>query len=188
MVELGRTRDDAAGEAFDKVARLLDLPYPGGPQLDRLAPHGDSSAFALPRATLPDSWDFSFSGIKTAVRRLVEKHRLAGIPYQAADIAASFQAAVIDVLVEKTLAAAAAHGIEVVAIAGGVAANSELRSRLAAACSARGWRFACPPPALCTDNAAMIAGLGYEMLRGGQRDDLALPAAARFPLASAPRP
>lgn len=182
MRELGRTRDDAAGEAYDKVARLLGLGYPGGPEIDRMARSGDPRAFDLPRAQLEGTWDFSFSGLKTAVRRLVEKHRLAGMPLAVADMAASFQAAVVDVLVSKTVAAAAAEGLKSVAVAGGVAANSSLRARLGEACAERGWRFVCPPMSLCTDNAAMIAGLGYQLLREGRRDDLSMPAAARFPL------
>ncbi|MBM3266012.1 MAG: tRNA (adenosine(37)-N6)-threonylcarbamoyltransferase complex transferase subunit TsaD [Candidatus Sericytochromatia bacterium] len=180
--DLGHTRDDAAGEAYDKVARLLDLGYPGGPAIDRLAQTGDPRAFDLPRAFLEGTRDFSFSGLKTAVRRLVEKHRLAGIPLDVAGMAASFQAAVVDVLVGKAIAAAEGEGLAVVGVAGGVAANSALRSRLGEACEERGWRFVCPPFALCTDNAAMIAGLGYELLRLGREDDLAMPAAARFPL------
>jgi N6-L-threonylcarbamoyladenine synthase len=182
MRDLGHTRDDAAGEAYDKVARLLDLAYPGGPALDRLARTGNPKAFDLPRAYLEGTWDFSFSGLKTAVRRLVEKHKLAGMAYDVADLAASFQAAVADVLAGKAMAAAAAEGLTAVAVAGGVAANSELRARLRAACEERGWRFVCPPMALCTDNAAMIAGLGFELLRLGRRDDMAMPAAARNPL------
>jgi N6-L-threonylcarbamoyladenine synthase len=182
MRDLGHTRDDAAGEAFDKVARLLELGYPGGPEIDRLARDGDPRAFDLPRAYLEGTWDFSFSGLKTAVRRLVEKHKLAGIPFRVADVAASFQAAVVDVLVGKAVAAARHEGLAVVAVAGGVAANSELRERLAEACRERGWRFACPPLQLCSDNAAMIAGLGYQLLQAGHRDDMAMPAAARFPL------
>lgn len=182
LLELGRTRDDAAGEAYDKVARLLDLGYPGGPVVDRIAKEGNPRAFDLPRAQLEGTWDFSFSGIKTAVRRLVEKHKLAGMPFAVADVAASFQAAVVDVLVAKTVAAAEAEALPSVAVAGGVAANSELRRRLGAECDARGWRFVCPPMALCTDNAAMIAGLGYQLLLEGRADDLSMPASARYPL------
>ncbi len=185
LLELGRTRDDAAGEAYDKVARLLGLGYPGGPELDKEAQKGEPRAFDLPRAYLEGTWDFSFSGLKTAVRRLVEKHQMAGMPYSVSDVAASFQAAVVDVLVSKTVAAAETEDLGVVAIAGGVAANSHLRSRLAEACAARGWRFSSPPMVLCGDNAAMIAGLGYQLLLEGQRDDMAMPASARFPLTPA---
>jgi N6-L-threonylcarbamoyladenine synthase len=185
MLELGRTRDDAAGEAYDKVARLLNLGYPGGPLLDKLAKDGDPRAFDLPRAYLEGTLDFSFSGLKTHVRRLVEKHKLSGIPLRTADLAASFQAAVTDVLVAKAVSAAEGRRIDVVAVAGGVAANSALRDSLAKACHARGWRFACPPMVLCTDNAGMIAGLGFELLSLGRSDSLAMPASARFPLARA---
>ncbi len=194
MLEIGRTRDDAAGEAYDKIGRLLDLGYPGGPVIDRLAPGGDPRAFDFPRglagpghpADSADAFDFSFSGLKTAVRRVVERHRLSGIPFRVEDVAASFQAAVVDVLAQKTVAAARAHGLEVVAIAGGVAANRGLRSRLERECAASGWRFSCPPFELCTDNAAMIAGLGYELWARGQRDSLDMAATSRWPVGTAP--
>ncbi|MBI6546928.1 MAG: tRNA (adenosine(37)-N6)-threonylcarbamoyltransferase complex transferase subunit TsaD [Cyanobacteria bacterium NC_groundwater_1444_Ag_S-0.65um_54_12] len=182
MVTLGHTRDDAVGEAYDKVARLLDLGYPGGPAIDRLAQTGDPQAFALPRAWLEGTWDFSLSGLKAAVRRLVERHRLAGIPLAVADLAAAFQQAVIDVLVNKTINAALAHGVTTIAIAGGVAANSTLRATLGAACAQRGWKFSAPPLALCTDNAAMIAGLGYECLLAGRQDSLTVGVLPRWPL------
>ncbi|MBU6428509.1 MAG: tRNA (adenosine(37)-N6)-threonylcarbamoyltransferase complex transferase subunit TsaD [Cyanobacteria bacterium REEB65] len=191
--EIGRTRDDAAGEAYDKIARLLDLGYPGGPILDSLAPAGDSRAFDFPRGLLDlvpkpnepapqGAWDFSFSGLKTAVRRVVEKHRLAGIPFKVEDIAASFQEAVVDVLARKALAAADSLGLRTIAIAGGVAANRGLRARLERECADRGWRFVCPPFVLCTDNAAMIAGLGSELLALGYRDQLDMSALARWPV------
>ena len=153
---LGATIDDAAGEAFDKVARYLGLGYPGGPAIDRLAPQGDPKAFAFPRALRERPFDFSFSGLKTSVVRTVERHRDASTE----DLCASFQRAVVDVLVSKTLAAAEATGARSVALAGGVAANSELRATLAAQCTARGLAFTAASGAYCTDNAAMVAAAG----------------------------
>jgi N6-L-threonylcarbamoyladenine synthase len=153
---VGQTVDDAAGEAFDKVARLLDLGYPGGPAVDRLAREGDPAAVAFPRA-MPDEADFSFAGLKTAVRYHRRDHP--GTPV--ADVAASFQEAVVDVLVTKLVAAADAHGAPTLVIGGGVAANSRLRDRVAAAAAATGRRAFLPPPALCTDNAAMIAAAAW---------------------------
>lgn len=180
---LGETLDDAVGEAYDKVARLLGLPYPGGPEIDRLAASGDARAFQFPRALLhePDL-RFSLSGLKTAVRRTVEKHTMAGLALPVNDIAASFQAAVVDVLVAKTIAAATERNLETVAIAGGVAANRELRRQLAEACAQRGWRLSAPPLELCSDNAAMIAGLAHDLYRAGVRDPLSLAPHARMPL------
>ncbi len=194
MREIGRTRDDAAGEAYDKIGRLLDLGYPGGPVIDRLAPAGDPTAFDFPRglagpghaADSADAFDFSFSGLKTAVRRVVERHQLSGIPFRVEDVAASFQAAVVDVLAQKAVAATKAHGLGILAIAGGVAANRGLRSRLERECAANGWRFASPPPELCTDNAAMIAGLGHELWTRGHKDSLAMAATSRWPVGTAP--
>jgi N6-L-threonylcarbamoyladenine synthase len=180
---LGETLDDAVGEAYDKVARLLGLPYPGGPEIDRLAHEGNPRAFAFPRALLHENeLRFSLSGLKTAVRRTTEKHKLAGLPVPLADVAASFQAAVVDVLVAKTLAAADLRGLSTVAIAGGVAANRALRAQLGDACAARGWYFSTPPLSLCSDNAAMIAGLAHELYLAGVRDPLSLPPHARLPL------
>lgn len=187
MEEIGRTRDDAAGEAYDKIGRLLDLGYPGGPVIDKLAASGDPTAFEFPRGLAAEpTFDFSFSGLKTAVRRVIEKHQLAGIPFKVEDVAASFQAAVVDVLTQKTLAAAERHDLQTLAIAGGVAANRGLRARLQKECDARGWRLSCPPISLCTDNAAMIAGLGAELLALGQRDPLDMNALARWPVGSTP--
>jgi len=150
---LGQTQDDAAGEAFDKVGKLLGLPYPGGPHVDRLAKTGNPSAFDFPRSML-DSGDFafSFSGLKTAVRYLLPK--LATLPL--ADVCASFQEAVVDVLVEKTIRAARATHQRVVALSGGVSCNSRLREKMRAACERAGLTLLIAPPALCTDNAAMI--------------------------------
>ncbi|MEB3329051.1 MAG: tRNA (adenosine(37)-N6)-threonylcarbamoyltransferase complex transferase subunit TsaD [Candidatus Sericytochromatia bacterium] len=183
FVTLGETIDDAVGEAYDKTARLLDLPYPGGPHIDRLAAQGDPRAFAFPRALLHEpGFRFSLSGLKTAVRKSVEKQRLAGLPLPVADVAASFQAAVVDVLVAKTLAATETEGLTTVALAGGVAANGALRRRLAEACAARGWRLSLPPMELCTDNAAMIAGLAHALLATGEPDPLWLAPQARLAL------
>ncbi len=165
---LGRTRDDAAGEAFDKVARTLGLGYPGGPAIDRVAKEGDEQAYALPRATLDGSLDFSFSGLKSAVLNLINQRQMKGESTNVADMAASFQWAVVDVLVEKTMAAVRSTGARQVLVAGGVAANSRLRSELTKRCEAAGLSFCAPPLILCTDNAAMIACVGHYMLERGQ--------------------
>jgi N6-L-threonylcarbamoyladenine synthase len=154
---LGQTLDDAAGEAFDKVARFLGLGYPGGPAIDRAAVSGDPEAFNFPRALLGEGDDFSFSGLKTSVVRAVERRPDAA----SADVAASFQAAVVDVLVAKARRAVAATGAVGLCLAGGVAANSELRERARAACAADGVAAYLPTPAMCTDNAAMIAAAGW---------------------------
>jgi N6-L-threonylcarbamoyladenine synthase len=153
---LGQTLDDAAGEAFDKVARFLGLGYPGGPAVDREAVHGDPAAFAFPRAMRDDGYDFSFSGLKTAVVRTVEKTPEA----PTADVAASFQEAVIDVLVTKARRAVADTGARGLCLAGGVAANSLLRRRVEAFCGADGVAALVPSLAMCTDNAAMVAAAG----------------------------
>lgn len=183
---LGETIDDAVGEAYDKTARLLDLPYPGGPHLDRLAKEGDPRAFAFPRAMLHEpGFRFSLSGLKTAVRKAVEKQALAGLPVPVADVAASFQAAVVEVLVAKTVAAAEAEGLTTVALGGGVAANRGLREALGAACQARGWRLSLPPMELCSDNGAMIAGLAHDLYLAGVRSPLDLPPRSRLPLSVA---
>lgn len=179
---LGQTRDDAAGEAYDKTARLLGLGYPGGPAIDRLAIEGNPRAYDFPRAWLEGSCDFSFSGLKTAVLRMLERSQAAGIEVNVADACASFQRAVVDVLVGKTLAAAEAEGITAITVAGGVAANRELRERLTSEAEKRGWRFVAPPMDLCTDNAAMIAGLGTELYRLGRTSGLDLAAVSRLPL------
>lgn len=183
FVTLGETIDDAVGEAYDKVARLMDLPYPGGPAIDRLAPEGDPRAYPLPRALMhEEGYRFSFSGLKTAARRAIEKNALAGIPVPTADLAASFQAAVVDVLVAKVTKAAEAEGLTTIALAGGVAANRGLREALAKRCEKRGWRLSLPPFDLCTDNAAMIAGLAHELAAAGERSPLTLPALSRAAL------
>jgi N6-L-threonylcarbamoyladenine synthase len=154
---LGGTLDDAAGEAFDKVARFLDLGYPGGPVIDRLAARGDPAAVAFPRAMRDEGFDFSFSGLKTSVVNHLRRHPDA----DAADVAASFQEAVVDVLVTKTVRAAAVTGAGTACLGGGVAANSRLRERFTAACAGAGIRPLVPSRAYCTDNAAMVAAAGH---------------------------
>ena len=154
---LGQTIDDAAGEAFDKVARYLGLGYPGGPAIDRLSMEGDPSAIAFPRSMLGEGHDFSFSGLKTSVITYVRKHPEAGV----ADVAASFQEAVVDVLVTKAREAARQVGAKGLCLAGGVAANSSLRERVLDACIADGLRAFLPSRAMCTDNAAMVAAAAW---------------------------
>ncbi|WP_156271861.1 tRNA (adenosine(37)-N6)-threonylcarbamoyltransferase complex transferase subunit TsaD [Neomoorella glycerini] len=159
---LGATRDDAAGEAFDKVARVLGLPYPGGPELEKLARQGNPRAINFPRAWLEEgSLDFSFSGLKSAVINYLHHARQTGTEVNRADVAASFQAAVVEVLVTKTIQAARRMATRSILLAGGVAANSSLRRELAAAGREAGLPVFCPSPDLCTDNAAMIACAAY---------------------------
>ncbi len=158
---LGSTIDDAAGEAFDKVARYLGLGYPGGPAIDQIAVHGDAEAIAFPRAILAEGYDFSFSGVKTAVVNHVRRHPDVATP----DVAASFQEAVVDVLVTKARRAAAAYGAKGLALAGGVAANSQLRTRVLDACLADGLHPFLPSHAMCTDNAAMVAAAAWWRLQ-----------------------
>jgi N6-L-threonylcarbamoyladenine synthase len=179
---IGETIDDAAGEAFDKVARFLGLGYPGGPAIDREAQRGDPKAIAFPRA-IPDSLDFSFSGLKTAVMNHVRKHP----SVDTADVAASFQEAVVDTLVTKARRAAREVGAKGLALGGGVAANSVLRERWEAACAEDGVRAFVPSRAMCTDNAAMIAAAGWHRLASDGPTSLdagALPG-LRLPLVSA---
>ena len=169
--ELGHTLDDAAGEAFDKVGRLLGLPYPGGPHVDALAREGDPNAIAFPRAlTAPKdrdrhAYDFSFSGLKTAVARWVESCEDSGREVPKADVAASFAAAVADVLVAKTIRACADHGVETLVIGGGFSANSQLRELALERGAAAGLDVRIPPIRYCTDNGAMIAALGSALVR-----------------------
>ena len=167
---LGQTIDDAAGEAYDKVARVLGLGYPGGPVVDRLAREGDPAAVRFPRALLDDgSDDFSFSGLKTAVLRHV---RAAGPEVNVADVAASFQEAVVDVQISKVVGVAKREGLDTVLLGGGVAANSRLRARLAAEADRLGLRLLIPSPALCTDNGAMVACAGSFALERGEHTPL----------------
>jgi N6-L-threonylcarbamoyladenine synthase len=177
---LGGTIDDAAGEAFDKVARFLGLGYPGGPAIDRIAVEGDPRAFALPRSLPGDGYDFSFSGLKTAVVNTVRKHPDAS----SADVAASFQEAVVDVLVARARKAAADVGAKALCLAGGVAANSLLRTRISEACAEDGIGAFLPSRALCTDNAAMVAAAGWWRLQHGGAADLSLGADPNLRLAS----
>jgi len=189
VTPLGATIDDAAGEAFDKVARLLGLPFPGGPPIDREARAGDPGSIAFPRGlTAPKDlhthrFDFSFSGLKTAVARWVEARQRAGEPVPLADVAASFQEAVCDVLVVKAIDACREYGIDTLVIGGGVAANSRLRA-LAEQRAAK-YRIAVrvPRPKLCTDNGAMVAALGSELVRAGKSPSpLGLPADSSMPI------
>ncbi len=164
----GRTRDDAAGEAFDKVAKLLQLGYPGGPVVGKLAEKGNPKAIAFPRAWLDQgSLDFSFSGLKTSVVNYVNRCRQKNLPLPVADICASFEQAVVDVLVEKTILAAKKSGHKRVVIGGGVAANSQLRSQISNRCSEEGMDAFIPSPVYCTDNAAMIGLAGYYQFAKG---------------------
>ena len=162
---LGRTRDDAAGEAYDKVARLFGLGYPGGPEIDRLAAKGDPKAVAFPRPSLAGTWDFSFSGLKTSVLYHLRDHPGPLKGPRLFDLCASFQEAVAETLVDKTLAAAKRFRVKDVVIGGGVAANSRLRALLRARGEAAGFAVRLPSRVLCTDNAAMIAHAGWRMLR-----------------------
>lgn len=168
---IGRTRDDAAGEAFDKVARAIGLGYPGGPKIDALAPTGNREAIPFPRASIDGApYDFSFSGVKSAVLNYINGCKMKGEAYSQADIAASFQEAVTDVLVSHTMLAAQNYGVQKVAMAGGVACNKALRARMEAACAERGYCLYYPEPVFCTDNAAMIGAAGYYEYMRGRRD------------------
>lgn len=167
---VGRTRDDAAGEAFDKVARAIGLGYPGGPKIDKVSKEGNPNAIAFPRAKVADSaYDFSFSGLKSAVLNYLNGCKMKNIPIVQADVAASFQKAVVDVLVEHAMHAVEECGFKKFAIAGGVASNSALRSAMEEACKKRGVAFYHPSPILCTDNAAMIGAAAYYEYLAGTR-------------------
>jgi N6-L-threonylcarbamoyladenine synthase len=178
---LGGTIDDAAGEAFDKVARFLGLGYPGGPAIDRIADQGDPTAFAFPRSLPGDGYDFSFSGLKTSVVTMVRKHPDA----DTVDVAASFRQAVVDVLVARAMAAAKDVGARALCLAGGVAANSLLRTSVEEACAAAGIGAFLPSRALCTDNAAMVAAAGWWRLRHGEASALTLGADPNLRLVAA---
>jgi len=172
---LGRTRDDAAGEAFDKVARAIGMGYPGGPKIDAAAKNGNPKAISFPRAFLEeDSYDFSFSGLKSSVLNYVNKQKMTGQDIVPEDVAASFQQAVVEVLVGKTMKAARGRGMKKIALAGGVASNSALRQKMKEACDEAGYELNIPTPILCTDNAAMIGCAAYYEYIRGIRDELDL--------------
>ena len=172
---LGKTRDDAAGEAYDKVARAIGMGYPGGPKIDAAAKLGNPNAVKFPRVYLEeDSFDFSFSGLKSAVLNYVNKQKMMGVELVPEDIAASFQQSVVEVLVEKTIKAAKARGVQKIAMAGGVASNSALRERMQERCAKEGFYLSVPSPTLCTDNAAMIGCAAYYEYLAGVRDGLEL--------------
>lgn len=179
---LGQTRDDAAGEAFDKIARVMGYPYPGGPHIDRLAQAGDAEAIHFPAAMAKEhNFDFSFSGLKSAVINYLHTAEMKKQPVSHEDVAASFQKAVVDVLVAKTMAAVKKTGLKTIALAGGVAANSGLRGALSAACEKEGVRMCRPDPVLCTDNGAMIGCRAYYMAQAGDFAPMTLNADPRLP-------
>jgi N6-L-threonylcarbamoyladenine synthase len=184
VIPLGATIDDAAGEAYDKVARVLGLPFPGGPPIDQAARAGNAAAVAFPRAKYRDhTYDFSFSGLKTSVARWVEARQQAGLPVPVSDVAASFQEAVADVLTRKAVEACRAHDVGHLVIGGGVAANSRLRALAAERCDAAGIELRVPRPGLCTDNGAMVAALGAELVaRGVAPSSLDFPADSAMPV------
>lgn len=180
---LGRTMDDAAGEAYDKVARAIGLGYPGGPKIDKVAVSGNPEAIDFPRAKVADNeYDFSFSGLKSAVLNYLNSCEMKGTPYVQADVAASFQKAVVDVLVGNSMKAVDRYGVRKFAIAGGVASNTALRAAMADACASRGVEFYRPSPILCTDNGAMIAAAAYYEYKKGVRSGLDLNAVPNLKL------
>jgi N6-L-threonylcarbamoyladenine synthase len=186
VTELGATVDDAAGEAYDKVARLLGLPFPGGPPIDRLAREGDPAAISFPRGMTGQHdapFAFSFSGLKTSVARWVEARQRVGEPVPTADVAASFQEAVVDVLTAKAVRAAREQGVGHLIVGGGVAANSRLRALAEERCTAAGIRLRIPRPGLCTDNGAMVAALGAQLAaHGATASELDIPADSALPI------
>ncbi|MCD7744968.1 MAG: tRNA (adenosine(37)-N6)-threonylcarbamoyltransferase complex transferase subunit TsaD [Lachnospiraceae bacterium] len=182
-VILGRTRDDAAGEAYDKVARAIGLGYPGGPKIDRLAKEGNPDAIVFPKAKIADApYDFSFSGLKSAVLNYLNGCKMKGEQIVEADVAASFQKAVVDVLIEHAMLALKESGLDQFALAGGVASNSALRAAAETACRENGLRFYRPSPILCTDNAAMIGAAAYYEYQKGVRHGLDLNAVPNLKL------
>jgi N6-L-threonylcarbamoyladenine synthase len=181
FILLGQTRDDAAGEAFDKAAKLLEIGYPGGVVIDRMAKQGNPGVIAFPRA-MRDSLDFSFSGVKTSLLNMVKKQGRLFTEAELPDVVAGFQEAIVDVLVQKTLKAAEGAAITRVVVCGGVAAKSRLRERFYQDGEEKGIEVFIPPPILCTDNAAMIAVVGEQLLARGKRDGLDLNAVSRWPL------
>ncbi|HBJ73175.1 MAG TPA: tRNA (adenosine(37)-N6)-threonylcarbamoyltransferase complex transferase subunit TsaD, partial [Actinobacteria bacterium] len=191
ITSLGATIDDAAGEAFDKIARLLGLPFPGGPWIDRESQHGDAKAIEFPRGLTSSRdlqerpYDFSFSGVKTAVARWIAQQEQLGNAVSVPDVAASFQEAVVDVLTRKAISACKDTGIEHLVIGGGVAANSRLRALATERCSAAGISLRIPHPQLCTDNGAMIAALGSKLMRqGAQPSPLGFPTLSVLPVST----
>ena len=182
---MGQTRDDAAGEAFDKIARVMGYPYPGGPQIDKLAKEGNPDAIAFPKALHEKhNFEFSFSGLKSAVLNYLHTQEQRGQSYNAADVAASFQKTVVETLVEKTMDAASYCGAKKIAVAGGVSANSGLAAAMSAACADKGYAFYRPDPILCTDNGAMIGCRAYYMALDGRFADLTLNAKPALPITS----
>ncbi len=180
---IGQTRDDAAGEAFDKVARAIGLGYPGGPKIDKAAREGNPDAFSFPQAKIPDAeYDFSFSGLKSAVLNIINQAKMQGQELNQADVAASFQKAVVEVLTTHAIKACKEYGYDKVAIAGGVASNSALRDLMEKECAKNGIRFYRPSPVLCTDNAAMIGAAAYYEYMKGVRFGLDMNAVPNLPL------
>lgn len=182
---LGQTRDDAAGEAFDKIARVMGYPYPGGPQIDKLAKDGNPDAIAFPKALHEKhNFEFSFSGLKSAVLNYLHTQEQRKQPYNVHDVAASFQKTVVETLVEKTMDAAAYCGMDKIAVAGGVSANSALAAAMKQACAAHGYSFYRPDPVLCTDNGAMIGCRAYYMALEGHFANLTLNAKPALAISS----
>lgn len=183
MKVIGKTRDDAAGEAFDKAARTMGIPYPGGIEMDKIAEAGNPSAFKFPRPSVHDApYDFSFSGLKTSVINLIHNIQQRGEEIPKADVCASFRFAVVDLLTENFLKAARDLGVTTLALAGGVSANNLLRRRLERECKDRGYKLYMPEKALCTDNGAMVGSQGYYEYLSGNTADLSLNAAATLPI------
>lgn len=183
MKVIGRTRDDAAGEAFDKAARAMGIPYPGGVELDKIAEQGDDSAFPMPHPHVDGSpYDFSFSGLKTAVINLVHNAQQKGIEIDREDMAASFQRTIADILCTKAMLAAENLGYDTIAVAGGVSANSGVRERITAECEKRGYKLYLPELKYCGDNGAMIACQGHYDFLAGRRADMSLNAVATLSL------